>query len=259
MDTFQNQIKAWKNVLFALFLRELQSKFNDKFGMSWALIEPFMFIFVIAYGRSLISGDDVHTVPVFMFMFIGFLNVMTFTTLIAQASMSIRKSKPLFAFRQVQPIAPVIVTTTLEFAIKIGVILLGILAMYLGHIEGQVNDPILLLTLLLNLFILGFSLALIFAIAASFAPEMDKIKNMLTRPLLFISAVFFSLQDLPKEFWKYFTWNPLLHINELARYACYPSYGTDGVSFAFVQQCTISLLFLALASYHISWKSVLAK
>lgn len=246
-------------MLFALFLRELQSKFNDKFGLSWALIEPFMFIFVIAYGRSLISGDDVHTVPVFMFMFIGFLNTMTFTTLISQASMAIRRAKPLFAFRQVQPVTPVLVTTIIELAIKVGVILLGILAMYLADIEGQVNDPLLLLLLIFNLFVLGFSLSLIFAIGASFVPEVDKIKNMLTRPLLFISAVFFSLQDLPKELWKYFTWNPLLHINELARYACYPSYGTDAVSLAFVQQCTITFLFLALASYHLSWKSVLAK
>ena len=259
MNNFQNQIKAWKNVLFALFLRELQSKFNDKFGLSWALIEPFMFIFIISFGRSFIAGDDVHTVPVFVFMFVGFLNVMTFTTLITQASMAIRKAKPLFAFRQVHPIAPVLVTTIIELAIKIGVILLGILAMYLAHIEGKVHDPILLFFLILNLFVLGFSLALIFAIAASFVPEVDKIKSMLTRPLLFISAVFFSLQDLPKEFWKYFTWNPLLHINELARFACYPSYGTEGVSLAFVQQCSISFLFLALASYHLSWKNVLAK
>lgn len=218
-----------------------------------------MFIFVISYGRSFISGADVHTVPVFMFMFVGFLNVMTFTTLISQASTAIRRAKPLFAFRQVHPVAPVLVSTFIELAIKVGVILLGILAMYLAHIEGQVNDPILLLFLILNLFVLGFSLALIFAIASSFVPEIDKIKNMLTRPLLFISAVFFSMQDLPREFWKYFTWNPLLHINELARYACYPSYGTEGMSLAFVQQCTLSVLFLALASYHLSWKNVLAK
>lgn len=197
--------------------------------------------------------------PFFMFMFVGFLNVMTFTTLISQASTAIRRAKPLFAFRQVHPVAPVLVSTFIELAIKVGVILLGILAMYLAHIEGQVNDPILLLFLILNLFVLGFSLALIFAIASSFVPEIDKIKNMLTRPLLFISAVFFSMQDLPREFWKYFTWNPLLHINELARYACYPSYGTEGMSLAFVQQCTLSVLFLALASYHLSWKNVLAK
>ena len=102
-------------------------------------------------------------------------------------------------------------------------------------------------------------LGMIFAIAAAFVPEVDKIKSMLTRPLMFISCVFFSLQDLPEEYWPYLTWNPLVHFNELARYACFESYGTKGVSLNFVVEITIAFLFLSLWMYHITWKKVLSR
>lgn len=259
MISFQNQIKAWKNVLFALFLRELQSKFNDKFGLSWALIEPFMFIFVISYGRSFLLGDDVHGVPVFMFMFLGFLGLMTFTSILGSASTAIKRSKPLFAFRQVQPLSPVITSTLMEAIVKAGVIILGIIAMYVLDIDGAVADPLLLFSLVILLFAFGASIALLFAIAASFVPEIDKLKQMITRPLMFVSAVFFSLQDIPKEFWPYFTWNPLLHLIELARFACYPSYGHEGVDFQYVLNCALVGLFLSLSCYHLTWKRVLSR
>jgi capsular polysaccharide transport system permease protein len=82
---------------------------------------------------------------------------------------------------------------------------------------------------------------------------------MLTRPLMFISCVFFSLQDLPEEFWPYLTWNPLVHFNELARYACFESYGQKGVSLSFTIEITLVFLFLSLSMYHITWKKVLSR
>ena len=48
MVTFKDQLYAWRGVIFALFLRELQSKFNDKFGLGWAFLEPFAFIFALS-------------------------------------------------------------------------------------------------------------------------------------------------------------------------------------------------------------------
>ena len=259
MKRFNKHLKAWKNVLFALFLREIQSKFNDKFGLSWALIEPFMFIFVMSYGRSFLLGDDVHNVPVFMFMFLGFLGVMTFTSILGTSSTAIKRSKPLFAFRQVQPIAPLLTSTLMESLIKVGVVVLGSIAMYVLDIEGSIANPLLLLWLIVLLFVLGSSVALLFAIASSFVPEVDKLKQMVTRPLIFVSAVFFSLQDIPKEIWPYLTWNPLLHLIELARYACYPNYGHEGVDFQYLLNCTLIACFLSLSCYHLTWKRVLSR
>jgi capsular polysaccharide transport system permease protein len=259
MVTFKEQLYAWRSVVFALFLRELQSKFNDKFGLGWAFLEPFAFIFALSYLRGLISGGDIHSIPLFIFMMIGMVGLQSMTTCLQSVSTSVRRNKPLYAFRQVQPISAIISAGFLEFSVKVVVVGLLCLALFVMNETFIVHDPLLLIFLFLMLWVFSISLGLMFAIAAAFVPEVDKIKSMMTRPLMFISCVFFSLQDLPEEFWPYLTWNPLVHFNELARYACFESYGQKGVSLSFVIEITVGLLFLSLSMYHITWKRVLSR
>lgn len=259
MVTFKEQLYAWRGVVFALFLRELQSKFNDKFGLGWAFLEPFVFILALSFLRSLLSDGDVHSVPLFIFMMIGLMGLQTFTSLMNGVSTSIRRNKPLYAFRQVQPLAAVITAAFLETVIKTVVLFFLIIAIYLLEESFSIYDPLLLISLYVLLCIFGTSIGLCFAIASAFLPEIDKIKSMLSRPLLFISCVFFSLQDVPKEIWPYLTWNPLVHFNELARYACFESYGQNGVSFSFIVEVTLAFLFFSLSIYHITWKRVLSR
>lgn len=259
MMTFREQLYSWRSVIFALFLREIQSRFNDKFGLGWAFIEPFAFIFVLSYLRGLISGDDIHTIPLFIFMMIGMVSLQSLTNCLQSVSTAIKRNKPLYAFRQVQPISAIITAGFLEFSIKVIVLILLSLSLFLLDQTFKIYDPLLLFFLFILLWIFSISLGLMFGIAAAFVPEIDKIKSMLTRPLMFISCVFFSLQDLPEQFWPYLTWNPLVHFSELARFACYESYGQHGVSLSFVIQITIVFLFLSLAMYHITWRRVLSR
>lgn len=259
MVTFKEQVYAWRSVIFALFLREFQSKFNDKFGLSWAFIEPFIFIAALSFIRGLISGDDVHSIPLFIFMMIGLVGLQTLTSNLQSVSTSIRRNKPLYAFRQVQPLAAIVTAGFVELSIKTVVIALLALALYLLGDGFKIHDPLLFITLYILLWLFSVSIGLVFGIAVAFVPEVDKIKSMLTRHLMFISCVFFSLQDMPEYLWPYFTWNPLVHFNELARYACFESYGHKGVSFSFVVEITIVFLFLSLSLYHITWKKVLSR
>jgi len=259
MVTFKEQLYAWRGVIFALFLRELQSKFNDKFGLGWAFVEPFTFIFVLSYLRGLISGDNIHTIPIFIFMMIGMVGLQSFTSCLNSVSSSIKRNKPLYAFRQVQPISAIVTAWFLELSIKTIVVMLLCLGLYLMDNTFTVKDPLMLIYLFFLLWVLSLAVGLIFAIATSFIPEVEKIKSILTRPLMFISCVFFSLQDLPPEIWPYLTWNPLVHFNELARYACFESYGHYGVSLSYIVEVTAISLFLSLALYHITWKKVLSR
>jgi capsular polysaccharide transport system permease protein len=259
MVSFKEQLYVWRSVIFALFLRELQSKFSDKFGLGWAFLEPFTFIFVLAYLRGLVSGDNIHTIPIFIFMMIGMVGLQSFNACLQSVSTSIKRNKPLYAFRQVQPISAIVTACFLELSIKIVVIMLLSLGLFLMDKTFTVVDPLMLIFLFFLLWTFSLSVGLIFAIATAFVPEVDKIKSILTRPLMFISCVFFSLQDLPPEIWPYLTWNPLVHFNELARYACFESYGHYGVSLSYIVEVTVISLFLSLSIYHIAWKKVLAR
>lgn len=259
MISFKEQLYAWRSVIFALFLRELQSKFNDKFGLAWAFLEPVAFILALSFARGRFTGGDVHTIPIFIFMMIGLMGLQTFTQVFQGVSVSIKRNKPLYAFRQVQPMSAALTSGILEYAIKVIVCCILILVLYLMGMTFSVHSPLLLLYLCLLLGVFSVSIGLVFAIAAAFVPEVDKLKSIFTRPLMFISCVFFSLQDLPQEIWPYLVWNPLVHFIELARYACFESYGDRGVSLQFLNEISLVFLFFSLAIYHITWKKVLSR
>jgi capsular polysaccharide transport system permease protein len=255
----RKQLNVWKSVLFALFLREMQSQFNDKLGLAWAFIEPFAFIFGLAYMRSLMSGGEVHSIPILIYMMIGLIFIQSFITPLNKVANAFKKNKPLYAFRQVQPVSGLIVTGFMEFLIKCVVTLLAFITIYILDIESSIHDPLLLLTMFLLLWIFTISLSSIIGIATAFVPEFSKIINVVTRPLFFISCVFFSLQDFSPDYWHWLTWNPLVHFIELARYACYESYGDSGVSVSYAAGSTFVFFFFAACLYHLNWKGILPR
>ncbi|TPV56082.1 ABC transporter [Aestuariibacter sp. GS-14] len=257
--SFRKQLKVWKSVLFALFLREMQSQFNDKLGLAWAFLEPFAFIFGLSYMRSMMGGGDVHSIPVFIFMMIGMISIQSFMTPINTTSNAFKRNKPLYAFRQVQPISALLVSGFVEFSIKIVVITLAGIALYLLKIQVQIDNPILLICMYFSLWIFTISISCIVGIIVAYLPEFHKITGLLTRPLFFISCIFFSLQDIPMEYWHYLTWNPLVHFIELSRFACFESYGSNGVSIGFALGATFTAFFFALCLYHLTWKGILSR
>ena len=36
----RSSFKIWQDVIFALFVREIRAKFNDKLGLGWAILQP---------------------------------------------------------------------------------------------------------------------------------------------------------------------------------------------------------------------------
>jgi capsular polysaccharide transport system permease protein len=116
-----------------------------------------------------------------------------------------------------------------------------------------------LLAVILTIWLTASRLGLLFALAICYVPEVDKIRSLITRPLFFISGIFFSLNDIPREYWPYLTWNPLLHAVELARGAAYPFYNTSGVSALFLVIFTLITVSLSLSCYHIIWKQAISR
>jgi len=255
----RSTLKVWGDVIFAIFLREIKSQFNDKFGIAWSVISPVLFIMVMSFARGRLDGGETHSIPTFFFMLYGMILIQFFLGLVGGVSGSINKNKQLFSFRQVQPISAVIAAALFQFLIKIFVVLLLALICYFLHMNIEVSEPISVVIIFLQVWLISISLGILFSIASSFIPELKKIQTLLMRPMFFISGIFFSLQDIPREYWHYLDWNPFLHAVELTRYAAYPSYGNAGVSEFYLSMFTIISVFAALACYHISWKQMISR
>lgn len=255
----RTQWDIWRDVIFALFTREIRTGFNDKFGLSWAIINPVVFVVVLAFFRGLINGPYTHTLPTFTFMAVGILFIQSFLRTMQACAMSVKKNKALYAFRQVQPVSAVIATALFEFLVKVFSALSIVMIMYFLGLDIQITDGLLFIACFSLLILLATSLGLLFGIVELFIGEVQKIREMASRPLFFISASFFSLQDIPREFWVYLDWNPILHAIEITRYALLPSYGNEGVSFGYLAGVVLSILFMSLAVYFVSWKQAISR
>jgi capsular polysaccharide transport system permease protein len=255
----RNLSKIWLDVIYAIFLREVKSNSSDKFGIAWTVVSTVVFIFMLSYLRGAIEGGDTHGIPTLFFMVYGMILVQFFLGLVGSVSSAIKKHKPLYAFRQVQPISSILAITLFECLVKVFVIIVIGVVCFIFQFDIHISDPLSLLLNLLKVAIFSMSIGVIFALAACFVPEVDKIKVLLLRPMFFISGVFFSLQDVPQKYWPYLTWNPVLQAIELTRYAVYPQYGNAGVSDLYLNIFTLTSLGLALACYHISWKRAISR
>jgi capsular polysaccharide transport system permease protein len=255
----RNKWEIWRDVVFALFAREIRTGFNDKLGLGWAVINPILFIFVLSFLRSMLAGAETHTLQTFTFMAIGILFIQSFLRAVISSASAISKNKALFAFRQVQPLSAVLAGALFEILVKIFVIISIIILMYFMGMDLQISNPLLFLTCFFLLWIFAVALGLLFGIAEMFVKEVGKVRELFTRPLFFISATFFSLQDIPREYWHFLDWNPVLHAIELARYSVRATYGGEGVSLGYLCGSVLAFSFFSLAVYHISWKQAISR
>lgn len=217
------------------------------------------FIFLLSFMRGRMNGGETHGMSTFMFMVVGLIFVQFFLGIVGSTSSAIQKNKPLYAFRQVQPIASVIAISGFQFLIKITVVVVIAIILFLMKMQVTIHDLLEIIINATKVWLIASSVGILFALSASYIPEIKKLQDLVMRPIFFISGIFFSLQDIPQQYWPYLTWNPLLHAVELTRYAAYPEYGNAGVSDFYLDICTIVCVFFALACYHISWKQAISR
>jgi capsular polysaccharide transport system permease protein len=146
-----------------------------------------------------------------------------------------------------------------ELLVKIFVLVGIFIIMFFLGIEIVIADPLLMMYCFFTLWWLSLMLGLLFSILMAYVPEVSKLLSLVTRPLFFISGIFFSLQDFPKEYWHFLNWNPILHAIELTRYAAYPAYGNEGVSLSFLSMVTLITTFLSLSIYYTNWRQAISR
>jgi capsular polysaccharide transport system permease protein len=77
---------------------------------------------------------------------------------------------------------------------------------------------------------LGFGLGLVLCGLSAFFPTLERLIGPATRPLFWISGLFFSVNELPSEAQALLLHNPLLHVIELTRSGWFAGYDVPRVS-----------------------------
>jgi len=257
-------LKVLSDVIFALFIRELKTRFGAyRLGLLWAFLEPMLFVLLITAIRSFRSyggllGGESNGIPFPLFFMLGFVPYKFFSTLLTQGAAAVRANQGLFAYRQVRPIDALLARTLLEILISSSVLLIFMTLFWWFGFTVTIAQPLKLVGVFMLVTLLGSGMGLIICVGQLRIPELNQIVPLLTRPLFFISGIFFSINDIPAQYHHYLLWNPILHAIELVRNACYSSYNIDSVSWGFLAISALVTAFFGLAMYRLDWKQMVA-
>lgn len=216
------------DVVHALFMREVKTRFgSSKLGYFWLFAKPVfqIAIFALLYhltGRTSIAGQ-----PAILFLATGIIPWMLFTNTLKQVSTAVSANKALFAYRQVKPIDTFITRALMEMSLFVAVFGVILALFWWAGYDVQPEHFVVMVAAYLSLFFTAFSLGIIISTAILYWEDTPKIVDMIMRPLFFVSGILFSIQIIPRQYWHYFQWNPMMQALDMGRAGFFHGYQSE--------------------------------
>jgi len=221
---FLQALNTQGRVISALTLRETRSRYgNSKLGFFWALFEPFAHIIVFigifsALGRAIPIGESMG-----LFILTGIIPWFLYNKTVNNVMRGVNASKSLLGYPQVMPFDITISLVVLEAATLLVVMLLFLVAFnYLG-VRIEIDSFLQMCSPYGLLILLAAGIGLINAAVIKIYPSYKSIYSAFSRPLYFISGVFFTADFLSPDVYAAIDFNPLIHLIEWFRSGFYPS------------------------------------
>ncbi len=215
-------------VISALTLRETRSRYgNSKLGFFWALFEPaaHVGVFIAIFsglGRSSPIGESTG-----LFILTGIMPWLLFNNIVSKIMTGLTANKALLGYPQVMPMDITISRVILEFASLFLVMLFFIVLLMNTGITIKIDDFLELMKVSGLFVVLAVGVGLINASILHSTPAYGNIYGALSRPLYFMSGVFFTANFLSPEAFEILGYNPLLHLMDWFRSAFFPSFESD--------------------------------
>lgn len=235
-------------VLHALVLRETRTRFGrHHLGYLWALFEPLMWIGTF-WGMFYILGrhapDGMELVA---FLTTGMAPFLLFRQTYSRTAGAIAGNRGLLFYPQIQPLDLVWARAVLEFAAMFVVFAILILGTHIAQGTPIIVDDLLTFVLgLASAGMLGLGLGLVLAGLTVFVPAVEKILGALTRPLMWVSGLFFTANSLPAGARDLLLLNPLLHSAEFTRTGWFPEYTERHASAGYLIFWIVALMFFGM-------------
>lgn len=243
-------LEVQKAAVKALFLREIKTRFGKyRLGYLWAALEPMAHMLILLGIFGYVMHRTMPDISFPVFLINGIIPYFIFSNISKRSIGAIEANQGLFNYRPVRPIDTIISRAILETVIYAIVYILMMTIVGLVGESFKIIDVITLIFSWILLVIFSSGIGLIFMVIGKTFPETEKFLPILIKPLYFISCIMFPLHNVPKEYWPYLLWNPLVHAVELSRESVFPGYISAGVSLSYLGFCALITLFVGLALY----------
>ncbi|WP_397541565.1 ABC transporter permease [Roseovarius salis] len=238
----------------ALVLREMSTRYGrTPGGYMWSVLEPLFAILVLSVGFSLLLRSPSLGTSFLLFYATGYLILNLYMTLANPIMRSIQFSSSLLRFPAVSWIDAVMARFLLNS--MTGIITMVLLfTVILSLVETRTVlslTPIVEATLLAML--LGLGVGVLTLTPAGLYPLFNVVWSVLTRPLMIMSGIIYTYEDLPTFAQNILWYNPLIHLTGLMRTGFYPTYSPTYISFPYVIFFSIIALAFGLvlsSRYH---------
>lgn len=238
-----------RSVWYAMFMREAISRtMADRLGWFWMIFEPVAFVGIVIAIRSFISSSQLIANAEFIpWLIAGLLGFALVREAMTRGMGAVEGNRSLFAYRQVQPIDPVLVRNFLEGMLRSLVFLIFIAGGLLLGLDMNPDNAMRAMAAWLSLWCLGLGLGLVTSVAATMVPEIGKVIRVLSIPLLITSGVIFPLNSMPHWLLEYLMLNPIPHGLETLRLGFFENYKVvHGTSMLYFWMVTFSLISVGL-------------
>lgn len=257
----RSPLEIQRAVLFALFVRELKTRFEGSWaGVLWVLVEPLGYVLIMTaiFGSLHRAFSPSIAYPVFLVT--GMLPFFLFRNVAFRLMEAVDANLGLFAYRQVKPMDAIVSRALLELVLMSMVYALTLaVLMGLGH-DVLPARPLELIGTSALLVLLAFSLGLFLAVATHGAPRVRAFVRVTRAPLYFLSGVVFSVRALPDELRWWLLWNPVLHLMELMRGCFFASYPVlPEANAGYVAGFALTFLVLGLCMYRVRRRQLISQ
>ncbi len=236
-------------VIGALVLRETRVVFGDtQLGYFWAIINPALGTLVLVLIFSSVGRSPAFGTSFALFFATGILPFQTYSKLSNGLMTAISSSRGLLSYplvKETDLLFSKYILVTLTYLMIIVVFFTMIILGDDAPLPARVEECATAFTAL-SLF--GFGVGVTNAVLFRLWPTWRQVESILSKPLFFLSGIFYVPGDFPTHIVKILAWNPILHGIEWFREGYYGNYDSIVLSKTYLLTCTFALLLFGFLS-----------
>jgi len=225
--------QVFRTVIFALFLRELKTRFGEsRLGYFWIIIEPMIHIVMLLVIFSVFRSQMMPQVPFSLFLITGLVPYFLFQHIVNALVGSIPANLALFSYKPVKPFAVYVARTFLEVLIYGTIFTLIILSFeWFNIVPVAIGFPLELLGVTALIIFFSMAIGIALSILTHKFPTLKIVIKIALSLLYFLSGIMYPLWIVPSQYLVYLEYNPLLHLVEMFRESFFSYYPhIEGIS-----------------------------
>jgi capsular polysaccharide transport system permease protein len=240
-------------ILTAVVLREMHTRFGrTRLGYLWALTEPLAHVLTLLalfslLGRSSPIGDDL--LPFFT---TGIVPWLVFSHTAARVMKAVDANQALLSYPHVTPLDLMAARAVLETATLAVVFAVLLAALGLLGSEALPHNLLDMAGGFACMAVFGTGIGMAMGGLLTVLPSADRVYSAATRPLYFVSGIFFTTEALPQAARDWLLVNPILHMVEWVRSGFFGQYESTHLDRPYAVACAAAVLFLGLAAERVS-------